>query len=222
MRPRCRLAGALVAACAVLSAAGEEIPGGVTGVVYVQGDSLSAPWLPLPGAAVMAEAAVTDSGAAATEGQLTVGEHGLFPLIQVLEPGGVLRIISRSSSIHRLQATSERGDRVFSIALTIPGLEVPKTLHQPGMLTLTCTQPGHHLEIAHVLVTHHAGWAPTDGAGRYLVAGIPPGVRAIRVLHPGIGSATDSVVVTPARAAERNFYLIRADLPPAGAVLESR
>lgn len=208
-------------ACAVTSALSQALPGGVTGVVYVQGDA-SAPWVPLPGTAVIVDVAPTDTSSVAAQGLLTVDERGLHPLIQALNPGEVLRLVSRSSSIHRLQAQSEAGRRVFSLALTIPGLEIAKTLDSPGLITITCAERGHDHEVAYVFVSPHVGWAATDERGLFLIPGVPSGTRSIRTLHPEIGSAMDSVVVTPARAAERDLYLIRPAIPPVKATPENQ
>jgi len=210
----------LTVVCTVTAVFAQGAPGGITGTVYVQGDSSAVPWEPLPWAAVIVDAAHTDTSIVPGEGLLTVDDRGLHPLIQAVNPGGILRLVSRSSSIHRLQATSEAGDDVFSLALTIPGLEVTKTLRAHGLIAITCAESGHEREIAYVFVYPHVGWAPTDDEGHFLIPGVPVGTRSVRALHPDIGSAMDSVMVTPARAAERNLYLIRPDLSPAMAASE--
>lgn len=199
------------------TAFGDALPGGVTGTVYVQGDSTGM-WVPLPEAVVVVTASDTDSTPAPDEGMLVVQDAGLSPPIQVMGPGGILRIVSRSSSIHRLHGVYQGGERIFSLALTMPGLEIAKRLTVPGLVRITCDEGGLGLAPAYVLITAHAGWAATDAEGRYLVTGVPPTSREVRALHPQIGSAVDSVVVTPARAAERDFYLIRLDClsAPAG------
>ncbi|MBN1424694.1 hypothetical protein JXA88_09060 [Candidatus Fermentibacteria bacterium] len=193
-------------------ARGDDLPGGVTGTVYVQDDSTDM-WVPLQDAVVVVAASAEDSLAVAGEGSVMVDDTGLHPRIQVVKPEGTLKVVSRSSSVHRLHGISDSGQRVFSLALTMPGLEILKRLTGPGLVRLTCDEGHLSQQSAYVLVTPHAGWAVTDSKGRYLIPGVPPSPRAVRAVHPEIGSMVDSVVVTPARAAECDFYLIRLDRP---------
>lgn len=213
---RVNIAGcALAIACATSMAIGDEgVPGGITGVVFVQEDSPDRAWVPLAEAAVIVEAAPGESAVATMSGELILDERGLHPLIQALNPGGSVRLVSRSSSIHRIMAMAPDGTRLFSVALTVPGIEVAKTLRVDGLQTIVCAEPKHDREIAYVYVTPHVASALTDDAGRFLVQGIPPGVWSIVAVHPMIGSVKDSVTVVAARAAERNLYLVRIDLPP--------
>ncbi len=190
-----------------------DVPGGVRGVVYVQGTSPEEAWVPLPDAAVLVEACPTES-LPRTGGTLIVEADGLPPPLQVLTPGAGLTVISRSSLVHRLHAWTEVGERVFSLALTIPGLEVTKKVHARGLVTVRCTERGHAHEKAHVFVTPHVAWALTDATGRFFVRGVPPGRRSIRAVHPTFGTSSDSVWVSEARAAECTLYVVRVDLPP--------
>lgn len=189
----------------VLSA---EASGGVTGRVFALVDSIS--WVPLPGAAVLVEGL----GSAGGLGTLTVEDGRFTPPVQVVAPGGALRIVHRGSSAHRLVATAG-GEDLFSLWLLVPGLEVTKTMRRQGLVRLACLQPGHQGEEAFVVVRPCWAWALTDSAGTYLVTGVPPGAHLVRAVCPGRGFAADSVEVGPARATPCDLFVVPFSSPEA-------
>lgn len=186
--------------------AGSAIPGGVTGTVYCRADSLDPPWAPQSDVFVLVEAVEGDSVPTPREVTVTVRDTRLEPTLQVALPGAPLRIVSRSSRIQTVVAETEAGERLFSIALPMPGLEVMKRLDDEGFLSIYPKDGGVERG-ASILVLSNMGSAVTDTAGTFLIAGIPPGCRALWAFDPVLGSVSDSVCIEPVRAEEIDLYL---------------
>jgi hypothetical protein len=182
------------------------IPGGVTGTVYCRADSLDPPWAPQTDVLVFVEAVEGDSLPTPPEITVTVRDNRLEPKIQTALPGALLRIVCRSSRIQTVVAETETKERLFSVALPMPGLEVTKRLADECFFSLYPKDSGVERG-ASILVLSNMGSAVTDTAGTFLIAGIPPSCRALWAFDPLLGSVTDSVCVEPARAEEIDLYL---------------
>ncbi len=186
------------------------LPGGVTGTVYCGSDSSWKEWTALPHALVVVRWAETDSlGEDQSIATVTLTESGMIPRFQVIAPGDPLRIISRRSKVARIIARAENGQRLFNIALPLPGLEVEKVLQSSGIVRLYDLELSPERELAYIVVLPNAGWALADSAGSFLIPGIPPGCREIWCFEPSLGSAVDSVCIEPARATQVRLYLPR-------------
>ena len=191
----------------LVSLADDALPGGVTGTVYSYCDSLHNHWMPAFESLVLVEPSTEDS--LPTPGEVTVTVYGteLSPAFQVALPGARLKLVSRSSRVQRIEASAEGGERLFSVALPMPGLEVVKQLTVPGLVSLYTTKGCTGEPASQILVAANLGWARTDSAGRFLIPGIPPSCKTVWAYHPSQGSITDSVCIAPGRATEVSLYL---------------
>jgi hypothetical protein len=73
------------------------------------------------------------------------------------------------------------------------GPSIQKQVKRPGLLNVKCD--AHKFMQGYVLAFDHPYFAVTDEAGRFQMAGIPPGLRRITVWHETLGTLQQEVTV---------------------------
>jgi len=126
----------------------------------------------------------------------------LFPEVQVAIAGGTLNVRNLDAAEHRTRITRrEGGEVVATIRETDEGQVVPNehVLAKPGVLQLTCDV--HAWTHAWIAAFDHPYFATTGADGSFSIDSIPPGRYQLRVWHPRLGAAEESVSIEAGKSA---------------------
>lgn len=131
------------------------------------------------------------------------------PHVLVVRRGQALRLRNSDPVLHNVRATTMRGRyQRFNLGLPPAGAERVVTEDRLGALELRC-DAGHPWMRGYVFVARSRLAALTDGAGRFRIAGVPPGTHQVTFWHELLGERTLEVEV-PAEGEAR--LEVRADL----------
>ena len=108
------------------------------------------------------------------------------PHVVLLRTGQELNVVNSDPIAHQATAFLNR-NLPFNESVPAGGGPVSKRLEQPELLPCPVTCPIHPWMKAHVLVQDHAYMAVTDAAGRFEIAGLPPGEWTFRLWHERAG-----------------------------------
>lgn len=124
------------------------------------------------------------------------------PHAAVLTTGSTVDMINSDPVLHTVHLY---GPLDVNIALPLEGMKVPRTIDRPGMIVVKCDV--HGWMQAFLRVDPHPFHAVTDGAGRFRIAGIPPGDYTISVWHEKLGHQRRRATVQASQVAEVDFAL---------------
>ena len=135
-----------------------------------------------------------------------INNAGCFfvPRVQVARTRSRLAITSEDDTLHSTHAYDDRQRTMFNIALPFPGLNVTRPLQRPGVVRIECDSHGWMRGWIHV--TNDVA-AVTDQAGRFEIAGVPPGVHELAVWHERYEGAPRTVTVTAGAVTAADFTL---------------
>ena len=122
----------------------------------------------------------------------------LLPEVQTAIAGGTLNVRNQDAVEHRTRIVRrDGGELLATIRETDEGQVVPdeRALSKPGVLELTCAV--HAWTHAWISVFDHPYFTLTASDGSFAIDSVPPGRYAIRLWHPRLGVAQDSVTVDP-------------------------
>ena len=126
----------------------------------------------------------------------------MFPEVQAAIAGGTLNVRNLDAAEHRTRITRGDGGEVLAtIRETDEGQVVPNehVLAKPGVLQLTCDV--HSWTHAWIAAFDHPYFATTGADGSFSIDSIPPGRYQLRLWHPRLGAAEESVTIEAGKAA---------------------
>lgn len=130
----------------------------------------------------------------------------LWPEVQTALAGGTLNVRNLDATEHRTRITRrEGGELLATIRETDEGQVVPneQVLSKPGVLNLSCdAHPWTHAWIA---VFDQPYFAMTGRDGAFTIDSIPPGRYQLRLWHPRLGAAEESVTIEAGKASVVNL-----------------
>ena len=125
----------------------------------------------------------------------------LWPEVQTALVGGTLNVRNLDATEHRTRLTRrEGGEMLATIRETDEGQVVPNehVLSKPGVLNLSCdVHPWTHAWIA---VFDQPYYAMTGRDGAFSIDSVPPGRYQLRLWHPRLGAAEESVTIEGGKA----------------------
>ncbi len=104
------------------------------------------------------------------------------PFVSAFSVGTTVSFPNNDNIKHHLYSVSKA--KRFERPLYIGKKAAPVLFDKAGEVTLGCNI--HDWMIAHILVLDTPHAAVTDGDGRAVITGLPPGEYAVRVWHPGM------------------------------------
>ncbi|MDP6690708.1 MAG: hypothetical protein QF384_14530 [Alphaproteobacteria bacterium] len=104
------------------------------------------------------------------------------PFVSAFAVGTTVNFPNNDNIKHHLYSVSKA--KRFERPLYTGQKAAPVLFDKAGEVTLGCNI--HDWMIAHILVLNTPYAAITDGDGRAVIAGLPPGDYAVRVWHPGM------------------------------------
>ena len=121
----------------------------------------------------------------------------LVPEIQATIAGGTLNVRNRDALEHRTRITRGEGEVLATIRETDEGQVVPNehVLAKPGVIELTCA--AHPWTHAWIAVFDHPYYSVSGADGAFVIDSVPPGRYAVKLWHPRLGAAEDSVTIDP-------------------------
>jgi plastocyanin len=159
--------------------------GAEIGVTVLQQDGT-----PLPGAVVLAEAALA---APKARGPATAvmdqRELKFVPDVLVVRTGTAVDFPNSDRVRHQVYSFS--GTKSFKLALYAGRQHPPVVFDKPGLVTVGCNI--HDGMIGHILVTDSPWFGITGAHGELRLTGLPEGDYQIRVWHPRSTDAPDSL-----------------------------
>ena len=124
-------------------------------------------------------------------GKLDQNKCQFSPHVQALPFGSSVTVGNSDPVLHNVHGM--HGDNtVFNLAMPIPKQQVKRKLPDLGLTTFRC-DAGHVWMSAHVWTFEHPYFAVTDAAGRFSIAGVPPGSYTVQV--SGVGGGTGEALV---------------------------
>jgi len=124
----------------------------------------------------------------------------LVPELQTAVAGGTLNVRNQDALEHRTRVVRrDGGELVATIRETDEGQVVPdeRVLAKPGVLELSCAT--HPWTRGWIAVFDHPYFATSGSDGSFSIDSVPPGRYQVRVWHPRLGLATDSVTIDEGR-----------------------
>ena len=106
--------------------------------------------------------------------------------------GALIEVGNNDPVLHNTHIRSE-GKTLLNVAMVAHGQNIQKQVKRPGMLDMKCD--AHKFMQGYVLAFDHPYFATTDEAGRFQMAGIPPGLQRITVWHETLGTLQKEVNV---------------------------
>ncbi len=114
------------------------------------------------------------------------------PPMLLAQVGGRIEVRNDDPILHNTHIAAT--DRTFlNIAMPAGTPPVAKLVREEGVLTVQCD--AHPFMRAAVLALDHDVAAATGAAGLARIAGLPPGLRTVRVWHAALGELARQVVV---------------------------
>jgi len=126
----------------------------------------------------------------------------MFPEVQAAIAGGTLNVGSLDAVEHRTRVTrSGTGEVLATIRETDEGQVVPNehVLAKPGVLRLSCDV--HSWTHAWIVAFDHPYFTTTGGDGSFSIDSIPPGRYRLRLWHPRLEEAEETVTIEPGKTA---------------------
>jgi plastocyanin len=128
----------------------------------------------------------------ATPGRVVLdNRHCRFvPHVAVITVGSTLEVVNSDPTLHTVHLY---GPVEINLALPLQGMRIARRLDRPGLFVVKCDV--HGWMQAFVRVDPHPYHAVTDQAGRFQIAGIPPGAYTLGVWHEKLGTRTRRVEI---------------------------
>jgi plastocyanin len=138
-------------------------------------------------------------GARAEPRHLTLDQQRcrFVPHVQAAPVGSTLEILNGDPILHSVHGWAGMAT-AFNVPMPTSGQKTPRTLQKPGVIRIGCDV--HSWMSAYVLVAETPYLAVTDPAGRFAIAGLPPGTWRAAAWHERFGEKTATVTV-PAQGA---------------------
>ena len=125
------------------------------------------------------------------------------PAVLVVPVGSTVRFPNQDPILHNVFSVSGRNS--FDLGLVGAGQGKTATFREAGLVRVFCNV--HHGMFAHVMVVESAHYAAPDGAGRFVLTGLPGGRGRLRFWHER-GEVGETPVEVP-RAGE---LVVRAEI----------
>ena len=135
----------------------------------------------------------------------------MFPEVQAAIAGGTLNVRNLDAAEHRTRITRGATSEVLAmIRETDEGQVVPNehVLATPGVLRLTCEV--HSWTHAWIAAFDHPYFTTTGGDGAFSIDSIPPGRYRLRLWHPRLEAAEETVTIEPGKTATVTLRAKRA------------
>src|SRR5262245_48693125 len=108
------------------------------------------------------------------------------PHVQAVTVGSAMALLNNDAVFHNVHGTMDAGAggpmSVFNLAMPMKGQKLPAKLKRPGTIKLRC-DAGHTWMNAYIHVLEHPFFAVTDRAGKFSIAGVPPGRYSLKYWH---------------------------------------
>jgi hypothetical protein len=120
----------------------------------------------------------------------------LVPELQTAVAGGTLNVRNQDAVEHRTRIVRrDDGALLATVRETDEGQVVPdeRVLAKPGVLELSCA--AHPWTHAWIAVFDHPYYTMTGTDGAFAIDSVPPGRYQVRLWHPRLGAAADSVTI---------------------------
>ncbi|MGE5199556.1 MAG: hypothetical protein ACM3H9_07930 [Rhodospirillaceae bacterium] len=157
-------------------------------VVYLERAPGGAFELPEPGRAVMDQK-----------------DQAFVPHVLAITVGSVVEFPNSDVTFHNVFSLSKA--RAFDLGRYSRGKSKSVRFDRPGVVQVFCEIHSHMS--AYILVFAHRYFAVTDEAGRYAIAGVPPGSYTLAVWHEGDVRETRTVTIPDAGGAIDEAFVIR-------------
>ncbi len=112
--------------------------------------------------------------------------------ISATRVGALVEVGNDDPVLHNTHIRSE-GKTLLNVAMVPHGPSIQKQVKRPGLLNVKCD--AHKFMQGYVWAFDHPYFAVTDEAGRFQMAGIPPGLRRITIWHETLGTLQQEVIV---------------------------
>jgi len=134
----------------------------------------------------------------------------MFPEVQAAIAGGTLNVRNLDAAEHRTRITRSASEVLAMIRETDEGQVVPNehVLATPGVLRLTCEV--HSWTHAWIAAFDHPYFTTTGGDGAFSIDSIPPGRYRLRLWHPRLEAAEETVTIEPGKTATVTLRAKRA------------
>jgi len=126
----------------------------------------------------------------------------MFPEVQAAIAGGTLNVRNLDAAEHRTRITrSGTAEVLATIRETDEGQVVPNehVLAKPGVLRLTCDV--HSWTHAWIVAFDHPYFTTTAGDGSFAIDSVPPGRYRLRLWHPRLEGAEETVTIEAGKTA---------------------
>lgn len=107
------------------------------------------------------------------------------PRMQATAPGADLAIVNKDEVFHNVHAYQHRRN-LFNFAMPRVDVVLHERLRRTGLIAIRC-DVSHEWMTAFIYVAPHPYVAVTDGAGRFRIAGLPPGDYHLAAWHEWLG-----------------------------------
>lgn len=144
------------------------------------------------------------AGTAPRQATVLNDKCAFVPRVQVVAPGATVKTSSRDAVLHTTIVQQANGRQLFNVALPAPGIEIAKSLGEPGVLRVGCST--HQWMRGWIVVTDELS-AVTGPDGRFTLSGVPPGTYQLRIWHESLKAATQTVTVAAGRSTDSRFDL---------------
>jgi plastocyanin len=166
------------------------------------------------GAVVVAEP-LAPAAAPRTATKASVNQKDLMfvPEILVVRTGAVVEFPNNDSVRHQVYSFS--GAKRFQLSLYAGSAHAPVVFDKPGLVTLGCNI--HDGMIGYILVTDSPWFGRADKDGKITLPGLPAAEYNVRIWHPRIRDAAETLtrsVSVAANASSTLLFQLRKTLNP--------
>jgi len=126
------------------------------------------------------------------------------PHVLAAAVGQKIEIVNGDPILHNTHAKLDGKLTLFNVALPIQNQKIPKTIREPGLLSLQC-DAGHLWMSGFVIAFDHPYFAVTDERGAFAIGRIPPGAYRVRAWHEKLGGQVLEVKVEPGTTSDLVF-----------------
>jgi plastocyanin len=149
------------------------------------------------------EDAAAVSGAAPPPATLSQSGFIFQPQVLAVREGQSVRFTNEDSANHNVHSRSGLPANRFNAYTGMGHVHTARFHAEPGHAPLLITCDIHPWMVAWIYAFEHPYFAVTDGAGRFRIIGVPPGLHLLAVRQPAGGLARDLRVRVEAGAAVR-------------------
>lgn len=126
------------------------------------------------------------------------------PHVLAVAVGQRLEITNSDPVLHSAHGLMNGLRTVFNVALPIQNQKVPRTIREPGLMTVGC-DAGHIWMTAYIAAFPHPYFAVTDEKGAFRIDQIPPGAYRLRAWHETLGAQLLDVTVSAGQDSQVAF-----------------